>query len=318
MALSRVRESGKPIDAVADEYLVYACDGKGLSQATVSSCRSDYRLFLRFLRAQRRSTDIELIARMDIRAFTVESQCTASTKQRRFHALSSLFRYAVEQGYIADSPVHGDDRPKAPRRARKPIPPDDLAQVVMSLHASLERAVLGVLIYAGLRASEVVNLRTEDVRVGSDAEPHLLVRGKGGRERRVPIAPQLEPLLSDYASRASPADRRRFFAPGGEPLTYKRLRALVRRCLRRAGIAPGRYTLHQVRHTFGTQLVQCTDIRTAQAIMGHADINTTAGYCHSDEATQRAALSRLPAYDRMSTKANTAARADRTELVSLD
>ena len=284
------------LEAVAQEYLDYAHHGRGMSRATTESYGSDFRIFVRYLQARGRPTQVTSILRADIRSFITESTCAAATKRRRFDALSSLFRYTSEQGYIDHTPVHRDDRPRAARQVRRPIPAEDVAHIFLAAESHVERAILGVLIYAGLRASEVVALRKDDVGLAADAGPHLLVRGKGNRQRRVPIAPQLEPLLQAHLARAGQDGNPPAFAPQGAPLTYKRLRSLFRRCLRRAGLADRGYTLHQLRHTFATQLVQRADIKTAQEILGHADINTTAGYCHSSDDARRAALSCLPEY----------------------
>jgi integrase/recombinase XerD len=126
--------------------------------------------------------------------------------------------------------------------------------------------------FAGLRASEIAGLRREDVRDDADL-PHLLVRGKGGRERVVPLGPNpLGELLAFGLPRRGPLFRQ----PSGRPVTGKYVSQSCNRWLHRLGI---RESIHKGRHRFATQVLDHgAHLRDLQELLGHETLAATAAY----------------------------------------
>ena len=135
---------------------------------------------------------------------------------------------------------------------------------------------------SGLRASELVSLPRGALRPG---QPFLIVRGKGGKERLVPISARAEAAVARMARAVVPARASGCFPSGKRHLSRVRLFQIVRAMAADAGIAPERVSPHVLRHAFATHLLSGgADLRVLQSLLGHADIATTQIYTHVDSA----------------------------------
>ncbi|MGB7241446.1 MAG: tyrosine-type recombinase/integrase [Sulfitobacter sp.] len=147
------------------------------------------------------------------------------------------------------------------------------------------RAALGIGYGAGLRASEVTNLKVRDI--DSDRMLIHVERGKGGKDRDVMLSPSLLELLRDYWREARPQG---WLFPGQsrvEPLSPRSLNRAFNSAKRMAGIKKPA-TLHSLRHSFATHLLEAdTDVRVIQVLLGHAKLTTTARYTHVATKTLR-------------------------------
>ena len=147
--------------------------------------------------------------------------------------------------------------------------------------ANLRLSALVELLYgSGLRATELVSLPRNLVRRD---QPYLILRGKGGRERLVPISNRARAAVADYAA-TLPKDGAYLFPSGGTGhLSRVRLFQLLRNLAADAGISPDRISPHVLRHAFATHLLEGgADLRALQTMLGHADIATTQIYTHVD------------------------------------
>lgn len=161
----------------------------------------------------------------------------------------------------------------------------DQAQVVAlleSLRSWRDRAIAGLMVFCGLRSAEVLSLDVTDVDIGAR---WLLVDGKGGKERRVPLDVDVAGVIQTYllVERPATSSARLFIvAKGptrGEPLTLEGLRRVFRYHRELSGVAGGHP--HALRHTFGTALAEAgVDLAVMQALLGHTHIDTTARYVH--------------------------------------
>jgi integrase/recombinase XerD len=142
-------------------------------------------------------------------------------------------------------------------------------------------ALLELLYGSGLRASELVGLPSGAVRLG---QPFLMVRGKGDKERLVPISSRAEAAVQKWLE-VAPGGTLWLFPSGKSHLSRVRLFQIVRLMAADAGIAPERVSPHVLRHAFATHLLSGgADLRVLQSLLGHADIATTQIYTHVDSA----------------------------------
>jgi integrase/recombinase XerC len=187
----------------------------------------------------------------------------------------SFYRWCVAEAVLEVDPTRRLMRPKLDRRLPRPIGDDKLA-FALAAADDRQRAILMLAGFAGLRAGEIARLRVEDIVL--DEEPPVVIvrRGKGAKDRIVPVSPPLVTELRDYIG---PRARGFVFAnldgrPGQVP--EHRISQVSNRFLHDNGI---RETLHQLRHRFGTVLYRRSkDLRLVQEMMGHASPVTTSGY----------------------------------------
>ncbi|MBC7986888.1 MAG: tyrosine-type recombinase/integrase, partial [Sphingomonadaceae bacterium] len=147
---------------------------------------------------------------------------------------------------------------------------------------ALRLAALVELLYgSGMRASELVSLPRAAIREG---QPFVILAGKGGRERLVPISDRAHQAVNDWRAHV-PAESPWLFPSQKKHLSRVRLYQLIRALAADAGIPPERISPHVLRHAFATHLLEGgADLRTLQTLLGHADIATTQIYTHVDSA----------------------------------
>lgn len=218
------------------------------------------------------------------------SALAASTLARRSAALRRFYGFLHDEGLRPDDPSAALPRP----RQRRPLPRIlDEAEVEAMFRAAEDRAASGesepvrnlalleLLYGSGLRASELVGLPRRSVR---QSEPFLILQGKGGKERLVPVSSRALGAVRRWLE-AAPADSPWLFPKGRKHLSRVRLFQIVRALAADAGIAPDRVSPHVLRHAFATHLLAGgADLRALQTLLGHADIATTQIYTHVDSA----------------------------------
>ncbi len=259
---------------------------------------------------------LETLTRGDIETYLIACGAdglSSATRARRLSSIRQLYRFAFEEGWRDDNPAI---QIKGPGRARRLPKTLDLAEVDALLQAAqitgrtasdrLRNTCLMQLLYAtGMRVTELVSLPVAAAR----GDPQmLLVRGKGGKERLVPLAPParaaLQVWLAEWdatqdAARAkgNPPSRHLFPSSGkAGHLTRHRFHALIKEIAIAAGISPSKVTPHTLRHAFATHLLAGgADLRAIQMLLGHADISTTEIYTHVlDERLKQLVLDHHP------------------------
>lgn len=218
-----------------------------------------------------------------------------ATRARRLSAIRQLYRFAFEEGWRAGNPAIEISGPGRGRRLPKTL---SVAEVDRLLSAARETSeplrdtCLMELLYAtGMRVTELVSLPVAAAR----GDPRmLLVRGKGDKERMVPLSPAARAALTawlarrdatqDLARRETGAAASRFLFPSPSAaghLTRQRFFGLIKEIAIKAGISPATVTPHTLRHAFATHLLQGgADLRSIQTLLGHADVGTTEIYTH--------------------------------------
>lgn len=215
---------------------------------------------------------------------------SAASLARKLSALKGFYRFCVDDGLRADDPSHMVARPQVRRPLPRLLGSTDIAALFSLLEAEASGdappdaavrllALVELLYGSGLRASELVTLPR---RAYTPDRPFLIIRGKGDKERLVPLSDRSRTALARWTA-ALPATTSWLFPVRDKPMSRVRLFQLLRAAAARAGIAPERVSPHVLRHAFATHLLEGgADLRALQTLLGHADIATTEIYTHVD------------------------------------
>ncbi|QPQ55961.1 tyrosine recombinase [Allosphingosinicella flava] len=212
-----------------------------------------------------------------------------ATVARKAAALRRFYGFLLDEGYRKDDPSAALPRPASER----PLPKILDHRSVDALFAELERrkreeessgtirmiALVELLYGSGLRATELVSLPRNAVQPD---KPFLILKGKGGRERLVPLSDRARAAVAEWSAFV-PRDSLWLFPSGKSHLSRVRLYQLLKDLAAAAGIPPDRVSPHVLRHAFATHLLEGgADLRALQMLLGHADIATTQIYTHVD------------------------------------
>ena len=211
-----------------------------------------------------------------------------STVARKSAALRRFFAFLQDEGVRADDPSAALPRPGRERPLPKVLDRAAVEALFAEVEArrasgepaALRLAALVELLYgSGLRASETVSLPRHAI---APDRPFLILRGKGARERLVPLSDRARSAVAEWA-RHVPRDSLFLFPSGRGHLSRVRLHQLIKDLAASAGIPPDRISPHVLRHAFATHLLEGgADLRSVQMLLGHADIATTQIYTHVD------------------------------------
>ncbi|WP_371060158.1 site-specific tyrosine recombinase XerD [Rhodosalinus sp. 5P4] len=272
---------------------------RGAAPNTLRAYDRDLRDFAGWLAG--RGTDTAGAEKADIEAYLVACEAeglSAATRARRLSSIRQLFRFIHEEGWRGDNPALRLDGPARARRLPKTLSHDEVDRMLAAADTTgrdaaerARNACLMQLLYAtGMRVSELVALPVAAAR----GDPRmLLVRGKGGRERMVPLSPPARDALARWLALRDAAAARG--AEAGQPdspclfpsrarsghLTRERFFLIVKELARAAGVPAERVSPHTLRHAFATHLLEGgADLRVIQTLLGHADLSTTEIYTH--------------------------------------
>jgi integrase/recombinase XerD len=272
--------------ALVDRFLDMMAAEAGASRHTLAAYRNDLERAGEVVRgslARASTNDLECLG-------THWAELSPATVARRSAALRRFYGFLLDDGLRGDDPSAALPRP----RLERPLPRIlDETEVSRMFEAAEDRAASGeggalrnlalleLLYGSGLRASELVSLPCGAVRQN---QPFLILRGKGSKERMVPISSRAEGAVRNWLEHV-PANALWLFPSGKSHLTRVRLFQIVRAMAADAGISPGRVSPHVLRHAFATHLLSGgADLRVLQSLLGHADIATTQIYTHVDSA----------------------------------
>ncbi len=283
-------------------FLDYLRVERGSAKLTIAAYTSDLAQFADFL--EKRHQFLTGARREDVRAYIQElfsNQLDARSVGRKLSAIRHLYRHLLLDGKIDKDPTLNIDLPKQWKVLPKALsraevgamldgttltetPPRNETVRAQAL-ALRDHAMLELLYAAGVRVSEVADARLEDLKLEMG---YILVRGKGDKERMVPLGVPAQQALQRYlkCGREVLAKKRSspllFLGTGGRRLTRQRVWQLVGKAGLASGLSPGRHASpHMLRHSCATHMVENgADLRTVQTILGHADISTTQIYTH--------------------------------------
>jgi len=278
-----------------------------ISDNTVLAYGRDLADFAAYL--QHKNLSFQRVDRTGVEAYLIQldqAGLSQATRARRLSSLRQFFRFAFEEGWRPDNPAASIKGPKHPKSLPKTLSEQDVDRLL----AAAERfgktpeqrardACLFQILYAtGMRVSELLALPVNAAR----GDPRmLLVRGKGGKERMVPLSPPARAELgrwlrirdaTEATAQKTGAPPSPFLFPGhgkeghlGRVWFYGRVKAVARA----AGLTEGAVTPHVLRHAFASHLLaHGADLRVIQTLLGHADISTTEIYTHVLDARLKA------------------------------
>ena len=200
------------------------------------------------------------------------------TVARRLSALRQFYLFLLRDGVRADNPTELLDPPRPRRSLPKLLSEAEVDALLAATTTPAERAALEILYATGMRVGEVLALPAS--ALAGDAAL-LLVRGKGGKERVVPLSAAARAAAAELRA-ASPKSRWLF--PGRYPreaMTRQGFAVMLKRVASRANLDPARLSPHVLRHSFASHmLARGADLRSLQLLLGHADIGTTQIYTH--------------------------------------
>ncbi len=276
-------------------YLDHLAVERGLATNTLLSYRRDLRRYTEYLDG-RGVADLGEVGEATIADFLATLRegdsehppLSAASAARTVVAVRGMHRFASREGIVADDVARAVHPPAPPRRLPKAIPVDevqrllDAAAVGDPVLALRDRALMELLYGTGARISEAVGLAVDDLDVAGSS---VVLAGKGGKQRVVPVGSYAIRAVDDYLVRTRPvlAERGRgsptlFLNARGGPLSRQSAWAILRAAAGRAGLT-GRVSPHTLRHSFATHLIDGgADVRVVQELLGHASVTTTQIY----------------------------------------
>lgn len=277
-----------PADPALERYLDYLVAERGLAPNTIAAYRRDLELLGRSLG---RGRLLETTRRQDllkaVRRFREEGR-SARSVARWLAAARGFFSFLRREGSLREDPTSELDSPRPWRTLPRVLSLEDVDRLLGSPDRGTvlglrDGAMLEVLYATGLRVSELVGLRLEDLRLDAG---YLRTVGKGGRERIVPLGAEAVRAVRDYLERSRPALARGgagqtlFLNHRGGPMSRQGFWKILRNHARRARIDTP-FSPHTLRHSFATHLLERgADLRSVQLLLGHRDISTTQIYTH--------------------------------------
>jgi integrase/recombinase XerD len=275
-----------PDAALIDRFLEMMAAESGAAANTLAAYRSDLVLASRVLDQALASADDAALARLAAGWAPLARASVA----RKAAALRRFYAFLVDEGHRTDDPGSALPRPGASRGLPRTLSHADIDRLFAAITDRLARlpadpldlrlaALIELLYGSGLRASELVSLPRNAI---APDRPYLILRGKGGRERMVPLSDRARAAVGAWRVHVA-LDRAWLFPSGRSHLSRVRLYQLVKALAADAGIPPDRVSPHVLRHAFATHLLEGgADLRALQAMLGHADIATTEIYTHVD------------------------------------
>ena len=249
----------------------------------------------------RKKLTFDTAAREDIETYLIFCDAqglSRATRARRLSAIRQLYRFAFDEGWRSENPAIQIKGPGRDKRLPKTLSQQEVEQLLHAARSTarnpadqLRDTCLMELLYAtGMRVSELVSLPVAAAR----GDPRmLLIRGKGGKERMVPLSPPARDALSDWlktrdikeeVARAEGKPASRYLFPSRSKdgyLTRHRFYLLIKEFAVAANVNPAKVTPHTLRHAFATHLLaNGADLRSIQTLLGHADVSTTEIYTH--------------------------------------
>lgn len=279
------------LDRAVDAYVRHISIERGLSDHTIAAYRRDLTGYTGWLDARGIQTPSDVTAAL-VAEFAAERASAvpppaASSLARLQSSVRGLHRFLVREGWEEADPTSRLRPPKLPQRLPKALTIDQVEQLLATPDDSLtglrDRALLEMLYATGARVSEIIQLDVDDIA----PRDVVRLRGKGSKERIVPVGSYARAALDAYTARARPELARRgrgtpklFLGARGAPLSRQSAWLVLQQAAERANLT-AHVSPHTMRHSFATHLLQGgADVRVVQELLGHASVATTQIYTH--------------------------------------
>jgi tyrosine recombinase XerC len=264
-----------------EKFLRYLEIEKNASTHTIENYKLDLYAFAAFLKG----APVESVDYLTIRRFLAhckERNLTSRTTARKLSSLRSLFRFLVKDGYLKINPTDAVASPKQEKTLPKFLTETDVVSLIEApdetkVPGLRDRAMLETLYSTGMRISELVGLREDDIDfIGGTVK----VYGKGKKERLLPIGDRALKAIRNYLEKRGAASRAVFLNKNKKALGVRGFRKILDKYVRQASLKE-HISPHTLRHSFATHLLnRGADLRSVQELLGHANLSTTQIYTH--------------------------------------
>lgn len=280
------------LEQARDAYLRHVSIERGLSANTIAAYRRDLDAYLSWL-GQHDVVTVEVVTVDSVRSYIqhlherADTPLTATSRARVLSSIRGFHRFLLEDGIATADPTLGLTPPKLPKRLPKALSIADVEALLDACAGEDEvsirdRAVLELLYATGARITEIVSLNVDDI---TDAEGMVRVRGKGNKQRLVPVGSYARTALDAYLVRVRPVFSARgnstpalFLGPRGARMSRQSAWLVIQSAAERAHLA-GHVSPHSLRHSFATHLLNGgADVRVVQELLGHSSVATTQIY----------------------------------------
>lgn len=273
-------------------YLDYLTVEKGLAKNSLASYATDLRKFGEYL--EKKEIELESVERIHITRYFQSLRTagiSARSVARALAAIRGMFRFLVAEKHIKHDPTENIENPKLWTTLPKSLQPNEVEALLRAPDRSApeglrDAAMLELLYATGLRVSELIHVKIEDLVMDAG---FLRTFGKGSKERIVPFGDAARDAIVAYVERARPefvkrADPHLFLSRRGGPMSRQSFWMKIVKYARQAGIST-HISPHVLRHSFATHLLENgADLRSVQMMLGHSDISTTQIYTHVSRA----------------------------------
>lgn len=278
------------VDKLVDQYLNFLVVERGLSQNTLASYSRDLIRYISYLR-QHDTIRIEKTNWFHVSDFLSHLKkkgLSAKSRARNLVSIKGFYRFLIKEGLLSENPTSRIHPVKIPRRLPHILSLEEVGRLLIEPSPSepletRDAAMLELLYATGLRVSELVGIRLNDINLKIG---YLKTLGKGSKERMVPVGNAARKRIEQYLF----TNRHRllrgkestylFVGRSGKRLTRQWFWKIIRKYAKRAGITK-RITPHSLRHSFASHLLERgADLRSVQMMLGHSDISSTQIYTH--------------------------------------
>lgn len=275
------------LEGYLEEFLLYLASEKGAAQATLESYGRDLKAFHHFLEQDKIASYGSISENHILRFlnYLQENNYASSSVRRALVSIKVFFRFLKREDYIPINPAKMLNSPKQWQTIPEVFSEEEITRILEipdpdTFEGARDRAIMELLYGAGLRVSELCQVKIEDFQ-----ERFLRILGKGSKERLVPIGTKAELALALYKKkyRNLPIDKRGealFISRSGRQILREQVWSLVKKYAKLAGVTK-RISPHSFRHTYATHLLSHkAEVRVIQELLGHADISSTDRYTH--------------------------------------
>jgi integrase/recombinase XerD len=299
------------LQAEVERFGDYLLTERNFSPNTAEAYLTDLSLFLGWAAEQGQDLSIEDLDADWVRSFLASGRAwSASTRARRVAALKHFVKFLLKRHRLQADPLSELSSGRQPKRLPRPLSEDEMGRLLAapgadSPKALRDRAILELLYGSGLRISEACRLPFKGLDLSNAQGAHVRVRGKGAKERTVPVSQAFLRCLAEYLLRRDPDGPKPkpqdpiFLGNNRKAVASVTIQVNLKRYLLKAGLDSS-YTPHKLRHSFATHLLaHGADIRIIQELLGHADLSTTQIYTQVSSAQSADAYRKAHPRDKM-------------------
>jgi len=279
-----------PMDSLIERYIDFLIIEKGLSSNSIESYSTDLAEYIGFLEKNQifEKNQVDTAAILAWLVHLANRGLSAKSRARHLVTIRGFYKYLINEKLLSSNPVKGVDIPKIGLALPKIMSIEEVEALLDAGDIKKPKelrnvAMIEIMYGAGLRVSELISLKLQDVNLEAGI---LRVMGKGSKERIIPLGSKAKSITQQWIDTARPLVLKHipsqyvFVARAGKPMTRQAFWKIIKKYTVLAGISKN-ITPHTLRHSFATHLLEGgADLRSVQTMLGHSDISTTQIYTH--------------------------------------